>query len=736
MNRFARRIALVVITITIASTLIALLCEKAPVELLVDEELRLDNVRGSFKSIQSSSSPKDADTAAHSPAVARKIDVDIPTRAFFDAIAQSDDFRKQDHQLKWIKQRITRLSKLWEKARRAVFARRPSLFERPKRILIFPGLLSEYSAYDFATNAFKGGYLGELVQWSDLIAAVYALKHDVTVLTRKKMLESFIRKSDDIDIVYTDYIGLHVFRDLWIFPKLKCKFRIVDSFGTEPLFNFRTKNWSPDTWEMFSNWAFEDTRQYLTFFPHTPDNSFLGFVIELGSVDSAEKKNYGVIYGKEGRFFSGKENYLNTIRDTFELYATSKDTLSSSLRRIKNLGILTSEKLQDLLAKAKIFVGMGFPYDGPAPLEALAHGCVFLQPKFNPPRSAKNDEFFKGKPSSRSLSSQNQYLEKLVGEPYVISIDMKNVEETKAALQKIRDSPALQPFVPYEFTAEGFLERVGVYIQNQNFCDGVNLAEGKKASASSFLTGHRPGEAIDGKLDQDTCFWSEKKVSSWWEVDLGKIIKIRKIRVINMFDWYLAKSWKSAFIAPFKIRLLASNHSEATKRDFLDSRLFYVWTGIEKRARFLRLSSLNYNEPRYFVVCNVEVYPSLPEKRVIWPDPSLLVTHMSTIGESCTDTCSGHGLVCERSYFRLINSFAEILKYGNCKEKKSISGSLSYLLPAVSAESDTCYVNDDEPTLFSCAGSSSFVVNGQKANYKRLCPCRSYRKHQIALPVE
>ena len=150
--------------VTIASTLIALLCEKAPVELLVDEELRLDNVRGSFKSIQSSSSPKDADTAAHSPAVARKIDVDIPTRAFFDAIAQSDDFRKQDHQLKWIKQRITRcpknrrrlflihspffpfrLSKLWEKARRAVFARRPSLFERPKRILIFPGLVRNFN---------------------------------------------------------------------------------------------------------------------------------------------------------------------------------------------------------------------------------------------------------------------------------------------------------------------------------------------------------------------------------------------------------------------------------------------------------------------------------------------------------------------------------------------------------------------------------------------------------------
>ena len=69
----------------------------------------------------------------------------------------------------------------------------------------------------------------------------------------------------------------------------------------------------------------------------------------------------------------------------------------------------------------------------------------------------------------------------------------------------ISDSPALQPFVPYEFTAEvlesffpraigvtnllikGFLERVGVYIQNQNFCDGVNLAEGKKGRPTNLI---------------------------------------------------------------------------------------------------------------------------------------------------------------------------------------------------------------------------------------------------------
>lgn len=52
----------------------------------------------------------------------------------------------------------------------------------------------------------------------------------------------------------------------------------------------------------------------------------------------------------------------------------------------------------------QIFIGLGFPYEGPAPLEAIANGCVFINPKFNPPHSSKNTPFFKGKPTSRKVS--------------------------------------------------------------------------------------------------------------------------------------------------------------------------------------------------------------------------------------------------------------------------------------------------------------------------------------------
>lgn len=52
----------------------------------------------------------------------------------------------------------------------------------------------------------------------------------------------------------------------------------------------------------------------------------------------------------------------------------------------------------------QLFIGFGFPYEGPAPLEAIANGCIFLQPKFYPPHSSLNHEFFRGKPTSREVS--------------------------------------------------------------------------------------------------------------------------------------------------------------------------------------------------------------------------------------------------------------------------------------------------------------------------------------------
>ncbi|XP_030893596.1 alpha-1,6-mannosylglycoprotein 6-beta-N-acetylglucosaminyltransferase B-like [Leptonychotes weddellii] len=112
---------------------------------------------------------------------------------------------------------------------------------------------------------------------------------------------------------------------------------------------------------------------------------------------------------------------------------------------VKNHGLLPQPEFQQLLRKAKLFIGFGFPYEGPAPLEAIANGCVFLQSRFSPPHSSLNHEFFRGKPTSREVFSQHPYAENFIGKPHVWTVDYNNSEEFEAAIKAImRTQPWIQ----------------------------------------------------------------------------------------------------------------------------------------------------------------------------------------------------------------------------------------------------------------------------------------------------
>ena len=43
------------------------------------------------------------------------------------------------------------------------------------------GLLTKESGFKIAEKAFSGGPLGELVQWSDILASLYILGHELEV---------------------------------------------------------------------------------------------------------------------------------------------------------------------------------------------------------------------------------------------------------------------------------------------------------------------------------------------------------------------------------------------------------------------------------------------------------------------------------------------------------------------------------------------------------------------------
>lgn len=53
------------------------------------------------------------------------------------------------------------------------------------QIFIYIGFLADEPLYHFGAHAGKGGPLGELVQWSDIIACLYLLGHELIVSTSK-----------------------------------------------------------------------------------------------------------------------------------------------------------------------------------------------------------------------------------------------------------------------------------------------------------------------------------------------------------------------------------------------------------------------------------------------------------------------------------------------------------------------------------------------------------------------
>uniref|UniRef100_A0A3Q2CFP4 alpha-1,6-mannosyl-glycoprotein 6-beta-N-acetylglucosaminyltransferase n=1 Tax=Cyprinodon variegatus TaxID=28743 RepID=A0A3Q2CFP4_CYPVA len=358
-------------------------------------------------------------------------------------------------------------------------------------ILIHVGFLTEESGDVFSPKVLKGGPLGEMVQWADILTALHVLGHNLKISMSVKELQGFLgvppgRGSCPLtgplpfDLIYTDYHGLQQMKQHMglSLKKHKCHIRVIDTFGTEPAYNheeyatlhgYRT-NWG--YWNL-------NARQYMTMFPHTPDNSFMGFVseelneTEKRSIQQNKVNNMAVVYGKEASMWKqGKESFLEILHRYMEVHGTvyyETQRPPEVPAFVKNHGLLPQHELQQLLRKAKLFIGFGFPYEGPAPLEAIANGCIFLQPKFQPPHSSLNHEFFRGKPTSRQVFSQHPYAEQYIGRPHVMTVDYNNSLQFEAAIQEIMRTK-VEPYLPYEYTCEGMLERLHAYIQHQDFC--------------------------------------------------------------------------------------------------------------------------------------------------------------------------------------------------------------------------------------------------------------------------
>lgn len=357
------------------------------------------------------------------------------------------------------------------------------------------------------------------MQWSDVIASLYLLGHDLYVSSQLETLKAFLNKDKSqespcpsdkhfVDIIYMDIIGLNQMKRLTKngFLKYSCHVRVLDSFGTEPAFNYKPYTTSH---HLKTQWGKQNLvpQQFFTMFPHTPDNSFMGFVVDTvdpASVSDAPRPNTSLVYAKEEYMWEGKQKYLDIISEFTEIHATvhlkPKDVKEYIPKYVINHGILSSHDLQQLQQNTKLFIGLGFPYEGPAPLEAVANGCVFINPSFNPPKNRKNTKFFSEKPTFRQLTSQNPYAEQYIGKPHVFTVDINNADKLRLAIKEAL-STKVSAYLPKEFQMEGMLQRLAVYTEKQDFCNPDPGSWPPKKAMQVFLS--QKGESCNSVCQKE-----------------------------------------------------------------------------------------------------------------------------------------------------------------------------------------------------------------------------------------
>lgn len=59
----------------------------------------------------------------------------------------------------------------------------------PTQVLVHIGFLTEESGDVFSPRVLKGGPLGEMVQWADVLAALYVLGHSLRITVSLKELQ-------------------------------------------------------------------------------------------------------------------------------------------------------------------------------------------------------------------------------------------------------------------------------------------------------------------------------------------------------------------------------------------------------------------------------------------------------------------------------------------------------------------------------------------------------------------
>ncbi|KAK2175491.1 hypothetical protein NP493_728g01062 [Ridgeia piscesae] len=392
-----------------------------------------------------------------------------------------DKLMEKAHHWRWIRQRLTQAWASWKTAAKWLQKAHPYRMTNRtmQQVLIVPGVMlaTDFAKADSVTG---GGPLGDLVQWADLIAGLYMLGHNVTIMKDIYQVARGLRYSrfmwsprkgcplKDFDIIFADIIAMKTFPND-IVDAYSCKFRVLDAYGTQVMFNHPIYALEHNYQSSYGHLGL-NLQQFYTFYPHTQDNTFLGFAVELPKLVSKtveKKERIGLLYGKDPSYFKKHKLYIHQLMEWMEVHVTVAN-ITTLPAGIINHGILSTDDYRKLLSRAKFFIGMGLPLESTGVIEAIAHGCIFLNPKFKGPQQDILQQL--GKPTLRKMTSQVPYVERFMGPPHVYTVDIDDTQAVAATL-KTASNTFTNRFVRFEFSTEGFLERLNSLVDRQHFCE-------------------------------------------------------------------------------------------------------------------------------------------------------------------------------------------------------------------------------------------------------------------------
>jgi hypothetical protein len=179
----------------------------------------------------------------------------------------------------------------------------------------------------------------------------------------------------------------------------------------------------------------------------TPYNTFLGFYlpdIKLDA-DSLHKKNQGVIWGKDPKHFKGQKAMLTHVASTVALVSTSQTTVFEA-PGIAWLGHQTPESWKQLLKESKFLIGLGDPLLGPSAIDAVAAGCMYINPIYD-------------KPVRDIYTSQHDFAANSIGFPHVCSAKLSDYKAISKCIDFALNNE-IKPFVPEALTRAAYVQRV------------------------------------------------------------------------------------------------------------------------------------------------------------------------------------------------------------------------------------------------------------------------------------